>query len=734
MPKIELNIRDYLRIIRKRRGIIIVTAVIVPLFTLALTLVHRPKPIYEATASVKVERSTTLTGLFIEVLSFSGGDDLATQGVIIKSFSVLEKVAKAMGLIPAQATLEKINATEAYANILSQLQNQIKTEREGNTNIINVTASANDAKTAQNLANLVVEKYREENILSKNKRIFEAKRFIEEQLKTVEKRLRESENTMDNFKREKSVVSITDEQKASLDRFTEIEKSTEKMDMEIKEITDDLDILKQGKALPDRKMAVLFTDPVISKLDTGLSDLLLERDKLLTNLKPAHPEVKEVEKKISDVRTGIINQLTSTLSALSRKREVLSGEMNQLKEKVSLLPGTAMELGRLEREVKMNQDLLSLLKTKYQEVLIKEAEKIEDVTIIKKAVEQPEIKNPPKTFLNAVLGLVMGIIFGLVFAFIFESIDTSITTIEDVEAFLGCPVMGVIPNIKTSEVINYFKEKDRVIDEPAARIYQMLISHFVPKSIAAESYRSLQTNVIFIAAEKKLRSVMITSSSPGEGKTLTAINLAITLAQNGKRVLLIDADFRNPVLHHYFGLGKEPGLSNVILGNTSWQEAVKGIVDIMIGKFSVDDITVMPGLDNINVLTSGLSLTQPVEFLNSIRMTNLIKEVSEKYDLVIFDAPPVLPVADPIVLGNKVDGVFLVYEVGKVGRSALKRSKSMLENVGAKVFGVILNNLRPESSPDFYQGAYRYYRGEGEPVVESKAQTVTAKLTKLVRS
>lgn len=721
MPKIELNLSDYLRILRKRRGIIILTAVIVPIFTLTLTLAHRPKPIYEATASVKVERSTTLTGLFIEVLSFSGGDDLATQGVIIKSFSVLEKVAKAIGLIPAQVTLEKINSTEAYANILSQLQNQIKTEREGNTNIINVTASANDAKTAQNLANLVVEKYREESILSKNRRIFEAKKFIEEQLKTIEKRLGEAENTLNTFKREKGVVSITDEQKVSLDKFTEIEKNTEKMDREMEEIKHDLNLLKEGEPITDRKMAVLFTDPAISKLDAGLSELLLERDKLLINLKPVHPEVKELDKKISDVRAEIINQLTSNLSALSKKREMFSGEMNRLKEKISLLPPTAMELGRLEREVKINQELLSLLKTKYQEVLIKEAEKVEDVSIIKRAVEQPTVKNPPRTFLNTVLGLIMGIIFGLVFAFIFESIDTSITAIEDVESFLGTPVVGVIPNVKTGDVINYFKEKDRVISEPEAKIYQMLISHFIPRSIAAESYRSLQTNVIFIATEKKLRSIMMTSSTPNEGKTLTAINLAITLAQNGKRILLVDADFRNPVLHQHFGLEKEPGLSNVILGNTPWQEAVKGIVDIMIGRFSVDDITAIPGLDNINILTSGLSLTQPVEFLNSIRMTNLIKEVSENYDLVIFDAPPVLPVADSIVIGNKVDGVFMVYEVGKIGRFALKRAKSMLENVGAKVFGIILNNLKPESSPDFYQKAYRYYRGKEEPVEENKA-------------
>jgi succinoglycan biosynthesis transport protein ExoP len=733
MPKIELNLRDYLRIFRKRWGIIVLTVVIVPLFTLVFTLARRPNPIYEATSSVKVERSTTVAGLFIEVLSFAGGDDIATQGIIIKSFSVLEKVAKAMGFIPERATLEEINTNADYSRILSQMQSQIKTEREGNTNIVNITATSNDAKTARNMANLVAEKYREENILSKNRRIFEARKFIEEQLKTVEERLREGENTLNAFKRERGVISITDEQKASLDKFTELEKATEKVEREMKEIKYDVDFLKEGKPIPERQMAVLFADPAISKLQAGLSELILERDKLLIDLKPAHPEVKEIDKKISDVRTEIVNRLTSTLSALSKKREMFSGEMNQLKGKISLLPPTAMELGRLEREVKIDQDLLSLLKTKYQEVLIKEAEKIEDVSIIKKAVEQPEIKNPPKTFFNTVLGLIMGMILGLVFAFIFESVDTSITAIEDVEAFLGCPVVGVIPHVKTSEVISYFKEKKRDISEAKAKIYQMLISHFIPRSVAAESYRSLQTNISFVAAEKKLRSIMLTSSSPNEGKTLTAINLAITLAQNGKRVLLVDADFRSPVLHYYFGLEKEPGLSNVILNKTPWREAARSVVDIMIG-FNVDDVTAVPGLDNLNILTSGLSVAQPVESLNSVRIPGLIKDVSENYDLVIFDAPPVLPVADSIVLGNKVDGVFMVYEVGKVGRVALKRAKSMLENVGTKVFGIILNNLKPESSPDFYQRAYRYYRRQENPFGESKVQTVTAKLSKLVRS
>lgn len=738
MKKYELNLRDYWRIVKKRRNIIVLTAIVVPIVTVFITLTQRPKPVYEATASVRVEHSTSLTGLFMEVLSMPSGDNLATQALIIKSYSVLEKVAKELGLIPREVPSNDISVTEKYAKVLSELQGQIKAEQDGNTSIINITVSSGEAKTAQKTANLVAEKYKEENILSRNRQILEAKKFIEEQLSVVETRLKSAEETMNIYKRKKDVISITDEQKSALDRFAALEGSREKTDMDLKEVEYFLARLKGGKSLPDKSVTrpITDSDPQVAALNAKLSELLLERDNLLISLLPAHPQVKEVDSKIANLRRELMSQLESKQTTLAKRKELVSAEMNKVKGGLSSLPSTAMELSRLERDVKINQELFSLLKTKYQEALIKEAEKVEEVSIIKRALEPTSPKNPPRTAPNAMLGLALGAIFGLVFAFIFESLDTSIGTIEDVEAFLGMPVIGVVPHIHTKDINDFLKETYAITTEREIRIYQTLISHFMPRSIPAECYRSLRTNALFTATEKNLRSIMITSSSVREGKTLTAINLAITLAQVGKRILLIDADFRNPGIHYYFGIEREPGFSDVILGNSTWQNAVKSITDIMMGEIKVDDLMITPGIDNISIMTCGLPVTQPSEFLNSTKVAGLIEEMGNNYDFVIFDAPPVLPVADAIILGNKVDGVFMVYEVGRVARSALKRTKFLLENVGAKILGTVLNNLKAEVSPDFYQGGmYRYYREEKAP--EGRLQKVTewfSKVTGRVKS
>ena len=734
MKKYELSISDYWRIIRRRRNIIILTALVFPIATVALTLVQKMTPVYSATAGVRIERSTSMTGLFLEMIEVPSGDNLATQEIVIKSSAVIEKVAEDAGLIPHAAASEETHAAEKYGKIISELQGQIKTEQEGNTSIINVTVSSGDPKTAQILANLVVDKYREESTLSKNRQIFEARKFIEEQLQIVESRLKAAEDATDMFKRQKDVVSITDEQKSALDKFSALDGSRGKIDTDLKETEYNLAILREGKAIPAKAMVRLFTDAgdyqsVVSKLNSRLSELLLERDNLLIGFTPAHPQVKEVGAKIANIRLELMAQLESQRNALLEKKELVSSELVKLRAGLYMLPATAMELSRLEREIKVNQDLYSLLKTKYQEALIKEAEKVEEVSIIKRANEPTVRDNPPKVLANTLLGLVLGVIFGLVFAFVAESLDTSIGTIEDIEDFLGVHVIGVIPNFYTSEVTDFLKEKYKITDEWELRTYHALISHFMPESVPAECYRALRTNVLFTTAEKNLQSIMVAGSMRGVGKTLTAINLALVMAQAGKRVLLIDADFRDPSIHQYFGIASEPGLSNVILGDNTWQEVVKTITDIMLGKIKVDDLMVTPGIDNLNIITCGVTVTQPSEFLNSGRLPGLIKEMGENYDFIIFDVPPVLSVADAVILASRVDCTFIIYEAGKIARGALKRTASMLGKVGVTILGLILNNVKAETNPDSHHSGI-YHK---EPITGDNRLNIFDRFSSLAR-
>ncbi len=714
MQKYELNLWDYWRIIKKRRNIVIITALIIPIVTFAVTLAKRPAPVYETTASVRVERSMSMTGLFVEVLSVSSGDPLATQALIIKSFPVLEKVAKAMGLIPDELQPDQIYEDETYSNIISEIQGSITTEIEGTTNIINITVSSRDPVRAYKIANLVSQKYKEENTLIRNKQTFDAKKFIEDQLKIVGGKLKVSEESLNEFKRRKSVVSIMDEQKLAIKKFSDLENDLDRVDREIQETDYNLTLLQNEDPVPSEHSMRFVADAgkessIMSSLNHKLGEMLLKRNNILIGSTEKHPEVKELDARIAIVRSEMIVQLKSKRNTLIKRGDFVLAELESQRNSTSLLPSTTMQLNRIERDVKINQDLYSLLKTKYQESLIKEAEKIEEVSIVKRATEPRVPNNPPKTILNTLLGIVIGIILGLVFAFIYESLDTSIGTLEDVEEFLEIPVMGAIPNLKTDNVDKYLTDNYDISTDYKREIYRALISHFIPNSTIAESYRSLRTNAIFMASSNNLKSIMITSSTMHEGKTTTAINLAITLAQTGKRVLLIDVDFRNPAIHHYFGLEKDPGLSDVILGNSSWKDIGRSITDIMMGEIKVDDIMVTPGMDNLNVITSGTLPAHPAEFLNSPVVPELISDMSENYDFVIFDAPPVLPVADPLILGSKVDGVFIVYKVGNISRYALKRTKLLLENVGAKVLSTILNDFKPEASPDFFHGSYYQY-------------------------
>jgi capsular exopolysaccharide synthesis family protein len=303
----------------------------------------------------------------------------------------------------------------------------------------------------------------------------------------------------------------------------------------------------------------------------------------------------------------------------------------------------------------------------------------------------------------------------LVLAFVLESLDTSIGTIQDVESYLEVPVLGLIPLIDPLKdpLLAPPEEEDEA--SPISRMRPFLVSLLNPRSTVAEAYRSLRTNVEFLSLEKNAKAICMTSASLMEGKTTTAINLALSLAQTGKKTLLVEADLRKPFLHHAFGIQRDPGLTEVIVGNKDWRECLRTVTDLMLGPLGVDTLMSTPNIDKLYVLTSGTPPPNPAEFLNSQRMTDLIASFREEFDVVLFDCPPILPVTDAAILASKTDGTLIVYRVGKIARSALKRSKTLLENVRGRVLGVVLTGLKAEISPDYEELQYYRYAYGHEP-------------------
>ncbi|MEW6325002.1 MAG: CpsD/CapB family tyrosine-protein kinase, partial [Nitrospirota bacterium] len=235
-----------------------------------------------------------------------------------------------------------------------------------------------------------------------------------------------------------------------------------------------------------------------------------------------------------------------------------------------------------------------------------------------------------------------------------------------------------------------------------------LVLLYSPKSSLAESYRSLRTNLLFTALGKPLQVLQLTSVGIGEGKTSVAVNLAVSMAQAGKRVVVIDADLRRPAIHQVFGIDKSPGLTELLMGSKSFEQVCRSLPDLMMGRFKVNEIMAFTGIDKLNIITSGFMPPNPSECLNSARLDELVVELKRQYDLIIFDAPPTLPVSDSIVIGRKTDGTLLVYQVGDIPRVALRRAKLLLEQANIKVLGIVLNNIRAEIAMDAYQFQYHY--------------------------
>lgn len=671
----ELNIRDYLRIIRKRKWIILFC------FSIALAssffYTRNQKPTYLASATVRIQerQHKILSGLLFLPLW-----DIETETKTITSFKIVAEVARRLGWITPEMPEEEQN------NLVRARQAQIKSERVGQTSLIKVTVTSSKPDEPAKIANLLTAVYVEENYKVKSKEKRNLRVFVEEQLNKYEAALAESEVGLQQFK-ESLPLNLQDQTLDSLARV-------------------------QG-------------DPLITQFKNRLVQLEIDGINLLRTCTEEHPRVIAIRQEIANIE------------------EQINSRIEEFTQQIKALPEMNIKFARLLRNLELNRDLYLMFSKKLEEVKIAEAEEVSDVEIVEPA-GNPKPIIPNRTS-NLILGGLMGIILGLMGAFIFENLDVSIGTIEEVEEFLQLPVLGVIPYIKIEEEKRQFwrsSSKPRPLTaEPYTRrqdkrnfysaprvpgIYKVrgkrsteenrklqelqmrLVTQFSPKSVIVEAFRVIQTNIQFTALEKIGNTLIFTSVGAKEGKTIAATNCAITMAQMGKRVLLVDCDFRRPAIHKIFGLPKEGGLSEVLIGDLDKEEAIKTMTDILLGDLKAREILQSRALENLNIIFTGHLVTNPAALITSNKMSELIRDWKNKFDIVIFDSPPVLPVTDVSILASKVDGTILVYQVGKVARSALRRAKLQLESVGGKVVGIILNNIRATEME--LGDSYYYYR------------------------
>jgi tyrosine-protein kinase Etk/Wzc len=712
----DLNLREYWRTVRKRKGIIIFTIIMMTLSSFVFSILGRPTPIYKTSASVKVEKSGSVTDRYTQAVSWSSTNYMETQMAMIKSYFTMELVAKKMGLIPAEVSSEEVRNNPGYLSAILALKGKIETEQEGNSDIINITATSDDPKQAQRLANAVATVYKEQHALDLNRRAIEAKKFIEGQVIVTRDRLQKSENAVKEFREANRMVSLDSHSSGLVNKFSDIEMKTDRDLITYSKINEIAKTLARAEDSPLLSKTVFYFEEAsgpYKNLNDRLVQLMLDRDVLLINYTENFTQVIEIKKQIHEIITLMKAQLQAQRQNLAQAISLMKKQLTTLDDQIKAIPHKGLELARLEREAAVNREIYIMLEKQHQESLIRNAEKIEEVQIVKPALEPSFPINPPQTGATTGLGFVLGTILGIIFAFLIETFDTSIGAVEEVEEFLGVRVLGIVPHVDFDELQATLHEKsEKDIDDDQLWRTARLISHFAPKTTSAESYRALRTNINFVKLEKDIKTIVFTSSSPQEGKTTVSCNLAIAMAQAGNKVLLVDGDFRRPIISKIFGIQSIPGLSDVILGNYEWRSVVRSITDIMMGKMTMEEIMATPGLDNLYIMTCGTIAPNPAELVSSHGNENFIKEAHEEYDFVIIDVPPVLAATDAAIWGTRADGVIIVYQVGKIARGALKRAKAQIDNVKARIIGVVLNGLKAEISPDFeYQDKYYYYYG-----------------------
>lgn len=708
MAQYDVDLRDYWRIIRKRKFTIIFMVIAVGATSYGAAKLKEPVPLYTATASVKIERSGSMLSGFPGAGMFAADANLLTQAFIIRSFPVLVHTAKMIGWLPKDVSQQQIRENGSYLSVVMRLKGMMKTDIEVGTNILNIIVTSRKKEESAFLANSIAKAYREFNIQERNRQITDAKQFIETQLNVVEVRLDKTEEKLKNFQETHNVSGLSAQTNNIINQLASGETTLDSLKIQKEELVSLLEKIKEAMNDPKTLKGALFTQINNSRLQgmsNKLSDLLQKKEALLLDFTEKHPEVQDVSDQVQALIVEIENEVRAMLNNLTKREEVLTKRLMQLRQENKNIPEKALQLARIRRELRLQEALYQQLKSKHQEVQIQVSGRVEDVNIVRPALVPSYPTNLPSKMMIVGTGIVLGVIIGIVLSFVMETLDTSIGTIEDVEALLGIPVQGLIPFIDVKD--SYVKDGDT----SGAGRTRYLVTHFDPKSLAAESFRSLRANLQFIKREKNENTFMITSSFVQEGKTFNSINTALSMAQSGEKVLLIEGDLRKPAVYKMFGLPRSPGLTDYVLGNYAWKDVVNNITDVMLGDFDIEEILRTQGLDSLYILTAGTIPSNPSEILRSTRFLEFIREARENYSFIFLDAPPVLPVADASEMAPNVDEVLLVYKVGQIGRSVLKRAKQSLDNVNANMAGVILNNVRPEIGPDYFKYHTQYYYG-----------------------
>jgi succinoglycan biosynthesis transport protein ExoP len=725
LPSQESSLREYLRVLIKRRWLVI--SCIVGIFVVVAIASLRETPIYEAVGQIAINKADSNVITFkdsVPVVDYYDQSDMDTEVRIIQSDLLSLQVIRQLNLDkrsefgghpeekPANLAADPLQTDSARTTaVLGAFRSNLHVTLIPNTRIIEIHYNSTDPQLAASIVNTLAATYVEQNFKTKFESTMQASDWLSKQLVDLQMKVETSQEKLVRYQKEHEIIGADEKQNIT----------TEKLDALNRELTEAESDRMQKEAIYRQTQS---TDPdvVASAIMANLSGSNSQGSRLLDSLReqqaaikiqaaelstqfgPSYPKVaqlnnqlKEVERQLQTETNKAVDHLRGQYLAALQRENLLHASFEAQKQEANKLNESGIEYSLLKRDVDSNRSLYEGLLEKLKEAGVTAGLRSNNFRILS-AARAPSAPVEPNIPRNLTFALMLGVVSGVGLAFLLENMDNTVRTPEQAQVISGLPSLGMIPMGSKSSTRGIAAKR---LVLAASKEAVETVSQGRPQSQMAESYRALRTSLLLSNLGAPPKVIMVTSARPQEGKTTTSINTAIVLAQKGVRVLLVDADLRRPSVHKTLGMGPRSGLSNVLTGSATLQQA----------------ITPSPVLPNLFILPAGTPPPNPAELLASANMRDLLVELREQYDHVVLDTPPTLSVTDAVVLSPRADATILVIRSGHTTKQALRRSRDILMQVNAHVAGVLLNAV-DLASPDYYyhyeyQGKYTEYYNEG---------------------
>lgn len=712
----EIHLLDYWRIVNSKRHIVIsffiLVVGVVAVYSFAAT------PLYQSTAKLLVNQENNTTLTFAEgnpqIQIKDPTEYYNTQKKILFSRTFMDRVVRKHGLDknpyfvekkrkaasgvvaslmrftgslfsgkPADPGSEaaKLAGEEADPWLTSLLLSRMKVDLGRDSSIMEIHFSSDNPGVAASAANYIAAAYIEYNLDLRLTPYRNSVEWLTGRLSELKSKMEESEKKLQKYKEQKGIISqeakeniLTQKLQGLVTELVKVQGMRQDAEVKYTQIRNVVDKPELLATVPD-----IMNSQVIQGLRNEELTLRRQLSDLEDKYGPKHPLMIKATSELESVRKSLVGEARKMLNAAKTEYEIalnrekfLNRSVDEEKREVLGLSREMIDFKVVSEESENNRRFYEMLLKKLQEATLLSGVTVSNMQIIDTAIPPGQPVKPDRSK-NLLLAVVIGLFGGVFLAIFADYMDDSVKSQDDVDTHLGQHFLGLVPSAPDMAMFSD------------------------PQSTISEAYRTIRMGLKFAASQRPLKTILVTSAIPNEGKTTTAANLGLALSQMGERILLVDADLRRQSMHKYFNLDNTTGLGSVIVEQGDVFAAIKRV----------------EGHPHLSVLSAGPTFPNPSEVLSSEGMKTVLASLRDKFDAVIIDSPPIMPVSDPLVLSGLVDGVVLVARGGSTSRAIAKKACQSLEKMQAHIIGVVMNNVKiPKGTYGYYY--YSYYRPYGE--------------------